>query len=177
MEGKDHSTRNRTPELALSALIFGSNRGDREGNINRAIALVNAIGREERRSALYESDPWGFDDHIPFYNQVVLYRTALAPRDVLKTCMETEQRLGRQRDASARYAPRPIDVDILFHGALVIDHPDLVIPHPRLPDRRFVLVPLGEILPDFIHPTLGKPISTLLEECADHGNVRLAGIS
>ncbi|MDR0544544.1 MAG: 2-amino-4-hydroxy-6-hydroxymethyldihydropteridine diphosphokinase [Odoribacteraceae bacterium] len=161
----------RDPEQLV--LIFGSNMEDRAGNIRQAISLASAAGEEVQRSSLYESDPWGFSADVPFYNQVVVYRTALAPTAVLQLCARVEQQMGRQRDPSTRYASRVIDVDILFHGSRVANLPDLIIPHPRLAARRFVLAPLAELLPSFIHPTLNKSISALLQECPDAGQVRL----
>ncbi|MDR0766443.1 MAG: 2-amino-4-hydroxy-6-hydroxymethyldihydropteridine diphosphokinase [Odoribacteraceae bacterium] len=175
MQEKNRTTRNRTPDPAHVVLILGSNQGDRAGNIDRAIALLDTIGTEERRSALYESDPWGFTADTSFYNRVVIYRVTRDPLDVLRHCMEVERRLGRLRDTATRYASRPIDVDILFHGARVMNHPDLTLPHPRIPSRRFVLVPLVELIPSFIHPVLSRPLSALLEECTDAGMVRHAG--
>jgi 2-amino-4-hydroxy-6-hydroxymethyldihydropteridine diphosphokinase len=152
-------------------LIFGSNRGDRAANIDRAIFFMQAIGTEEKRSALYESDPWGFTADTSFYNRVVVYRTSLAPAAVLRHCLATEQRLGRVRVATDRYTSRPIDIDILFYDSLVLHLPDLVIPHPRIAQRRFVLLPLAEILPSLLHPTHHKTIFALLKECPDTGNV------
>jgi 2-amino-4-hydroxy-6-hydroxymethyldihydropteridine diphosphokinase len=176
-------------------LIFGSNQGDRAALIDRAIARAAIIGAEERRSSLYESDPWGFTADTPFYNRVVSYRTPLSPTAVLQHCLEIERQMGRTRDASRhdtsrcdtshhdtsrhdashdtsrRYTSRSIDIDILFHDDQVIQLPDLVIPHPRIAERRFVLLPLAEIFPALVHPVLHETISMLLERCTDGGKV------
>jgi 2-amino-4-hydroxy-6-hydroxymethyldihydropteridine diphosphokinase len=172
MEAKNHTIKNNTPDASSRViLIFGSNQGDRAALIDRAIARVAIIGAEERRSSLYESDPWGFTADTPFYNRVVSYRTPLSPSAVLQHCLEIEQQMGRTRDASRRYASRSIDIDILFHDDRAIQLPDLVIPHPRIAQRRFVLLPLNEIFPSLVHPLLHETISTLLARCPDGGNV------
>jgi 2-amino-4-hydroxy-6-hydroxymethyldihydropteridine diphosphokinase len=172
MEEKSNSTKNNTPDpTSRIILIFGSNQGNRAANLHRAAALATTIGNEERRSSLYESDPWGFHADTPFYNRVISYRTTLSPTDILDRCQEIEQQMGRQRHPTTRYTSRPIDVDILLHDNLVIDTPRLTIPHPRLAQRRFVLLPLAEIFPKLLHPTLRATIAHLLETCTDTGRV------
>lgn len=147
-------------------LIFGSNLGDRATLIREAISKMEEIGTLLQLSSMYETAPWGFESSDTFYNQVAIYSTNCSPLSVLAKCMETEKALGRQR-GPVRYSSRPIDIDILFYDSLVMETPELTIPHPRLTLRNFVLVPLCELLPDFIHPVHGKTITRLLTSCPD----------
>ena len=147
-------------------LIFGSNMGDRKAVIQEAMKQLEEIGKIQKISSLYETAPWGFESPDTFYNQVALYSTCLSAENVLKKCMETERALGRKR-SSSQYCSRIIDIDILFYDSCIINTPDLVIPHPRIAERNFVLTPLNEIIPDFIHPLTGKKISEHFTECPD----------
>lgn len=148
-------------------LGFGSNMGDRAGFLCRSVRIMEErIGAVKCKSSLYETAPWGFESDQTFYNQVVVFETRLQPEEVLFYCMETERLLGRERTAE-RYSSRVIDIDILFYASLIVEHDDLTIPHPRIPSRNFVLVPLCEIRPDFIHPVCHKKISGLLLESPD----------
>lgn len=148
--------------------IFGSNSGDKYKLITEAIRMMSPAGQSIMASSFYETEPWGFECDENFLNRVVVFETSLTPQDFLKCCLETEERLGRKRDKHGpRYASRPIDIDILFCGSLILTGPELIVPHPRLCERNFVLTPLAEILPDFIHPVLHKTISQLLAECPD----------
>ena len=151
-------------------LIFGSNQGDRCALIERAMVLMEVLGEVKCASSLYETEPWGFQAVRLFYNRVVTYFTDFAPEEVLRWCLKTEQRLGRER-AGVRYASRTMDIDILFYDSLVLSLPDLIIPHPRIALRNFVLIPLNEIMPDFIHPVSGKKIAELLVESPDDSTV------
>lgn len=152
-------------------LSLGSNLGDREHNLRRALAMLE---EEELSmddvSSIYETEPVGYPAQPWFLNLAARANTALRPRDLLATCQRVEHRLGRARSFTG--APREIDIDILLYGDLILHEGDLVIPHPRLAERRFVLVPLAEIGPNAVHPSLGAT-AKMLAECADLSAVRL----
>lgn len=150
----------------LATLIFGGNQGDRKALLDEAIKEMSKIGKIAIRSSLYETAPWGFESENPFYNQIVVYNTELTPEEVLDQCQATEKQLGRVRTGT-QFSSRTMDIDILFYGSQIIDTPRLTIPHPRIAQRNFVLCPLNEIMPDFIHPVSGKKISELLLESPD----------
>jgi len=114
------------------------------------------------RSSLYRSEPFGKTDQDWFVNAVVRIDTSLSPEELLKACLSIEQEMGRSR--SEKWGPRIIDLDILFYDDLILKLEGLEIPHPGIPERSFVLVPMNEIAPDCIHPQLKKPVKTLLEE-------------
>ncbi len=114
------------------------------------------------RSTLYRSEPFGKTDQDWFINCVVQIRTSLSPEELLQTCLSIEQAMGRTRNE--KWGPRIIDLDILFYDDLILRREGLEIPHPGIPDRSFVLVPMNEIAPDFIHPGLKKNVETLLKE-------------
>lgn len=141
-------------------LALGSNLGDRRANLAAALAALAPQVRLLKRSALYETAPWGYADQPDFLNQVVAAETALPPVELLAYLKEIEVQVGRQ--PSFRYGPRAIDLDILFYDELVLETPELVIPHPRLDERLFVLAPLAEIAPELVHPVLGVSIGDLL---------------
>jgi 2-amino-4-hydroxy-6-hydroxymethyldihydropteridine diphosphokinase len=148
-------------------LSLGSNLGDRGGNLKKGIGLLQQLaGKPGARSSIYETEPWGCDSAIPFYNQVIEFFTALRPLPLLEAIHETEKKCGRDRTAP-RYSPRTLDVDILLFGNTILTLPELVIPHPNLQERQFVLVPLTEIAPRLVHPLLDKDMEQLLRECPD----------
>lgn len=149
-------------------IILGSNLGDRGKIIEEATKrLAQKTGKLVVVSSFYETEPWGFESQDLFLNQVAVIETRLSPEQMLQCCLETETELGRTRSGSVRYASRPIDIDILFYDSLVIDVPGLTIPHPRLQERNFVLAPLNELMPDFIHPVLHQKISGLFKTSPD----------
>ena len=143
-------------------LGLGSNLGDREENLRKALSLLRDVGEITALSSVYQTEPWGYAEQPSFLNLVCGFRTSLSPPELLALVQEVERRLGRVR--TIRYGPRTIDVDILLYGDRIVDTPDLQIPHPRIPERAFVLAPFAEIAPDIEHPTLKRPISALLAD-------------
>ncbi len=136
-------------------IALGSNVGDRERNLDRAWDMMAATGSDRRLSSLYETEPMYVTDQPLFLNAVGRIHSALAPREMLAALHEIEAGLGRDRGRETRMGPRTIDLDILLCGDLVIQEPDLIIPHPRMTERGFVLVPLLEISPRLRDPAHG----------------------
>ena len=147
---------------------LGGNLDDRQKNVEQAKELlkIQIVGS----SSLYETEPVGYLDQPWFINAVIEVRTDLKPAELLQLCLDVERQMKRQRGIPM--GPRSIDLDILFYNDIIFLDPDLVIPHPSVAQRRFVLVPLNEIAPDFRHPVLKKTIAELLAVCPDHSVVR-----
>ena len=153
-------------------LGLGSNMGNRESHLREAVDSLQQLQITVRRSAsLYLTEPRDYTDQPWFINTVAEVDTDLDPLELLKSCLRIEREAGRIRDHSR--GPRPIDLDILFYGDLQIQTANLVVPHPRYADRRFVLAPLAELAPDFRDPISGVTMQQLLERCPDSGEVRL----
>ncbi|MEJ2706604.1 MAG: 2-amino-4-hydroxy-6-hydroxymethyldihydropteridine diphosphokinase [Anaerolineales bacterium] len=149
----------------MKQLIFialGTNMGDRQANLQAAIHAMRPAVTILDRSPVYETPPWGYEQQPEFLNQVVKGYTELPPLDLLTFLKDIERQMGRQK--TIRYGPRLIDLDILLYDDLVMDNPKLVIPHPRLAERAFVLVPLADLAPDLRHPVLGQTIKALKEQ-------------
>ncbi|MBM4423408.1 MAG: 2-amino-4-hydroxy-6-hydroxymethyldihydropteridine diphosphokinase [Chloroflexi bacterium] len=145
--------------MPIAYLALGANLGDRADNLRRALAALRADFSLEAVSPIYETEPAHILDQPRFYNLACRAVTALSPRETLIRLKALESELGRQ--PGIRYGPRLIDIDILFYDQLILDTPELTIPHPRLHERAFVLVPLAEIAPDLIHPILNLAIAQL----------------
>ncbi len=155
-------------------LGLGSNLGDRLEFLRRSVEELEKAGiRLVCRSSVYETEPLFVRDQPEFLNQACEVDTSLPPWDLLRICLDIEQFLGRQRTIPK--GPRELDIDILFCGERLIEESRLVIPHPGVYARKFVLVPLAEIAPDFIDPRTGKSVQQLLRECEDTSQVRVYG--
>jgi len=148
-------------------LGLGTNIGDRCENIGKALRMLSELVVLECVSSLYETEPIGYKDQPPFINAVCRVDTELKPHLLLDEIKTIESGMGRK--PSLRNAPRVIDIDILLFNSLVINTEKLIIPHPRLHERAFVLVPLAEIAPCIIHPVLMKTVRTLLKSIDDSG--------
>jgi len=146
-------------------LSLGSNLGDRQYNLGRALDYLSQKLRLEKVSSIYDTEPVGNTDQPRFLNLVCRVSTGLEPMALLTIAKGIESKLGRLPHTSGE--PRPIDIDILFYGDQVIETPKLVIPHPRLTERAFVLIPLDEIAPDLVHPVTGKTVKELKESAVN----------
>jgi 2-amino-4-hydroxy-6-hydroxymethyldihydropteridine diphosphokinase len=149
--------------MSVSYIGIGSNLGTRQENCSRAVELVvekRGI-KVQKKSSLYETEPWGVKDQPRFINMVVQIETTLKPNDLLRLLKDIEREIGRQD--SFRWGPRMIDLDILLFNALVLNEENLQIPHPCLHEREFVLRPLNEIAPDIIHPVFHMSIDKLTQ--------------
>ncbi len=145
--------------------------GDREENLRQALRELRSVVVVEAVSSLYESEPVGYRDQPWFLNAVCRGRTDLEPAALLEAVKKIERDLGRQE--GPRFGPRPVDVDILFYDDLVLDTPSLQIPHPRMAERAFVLVPLAEVAPSLVHPLTGDTVAEMLADLRQHEEVRL----
>ncbi len=141
-------------------IALGSNLGNRLSNLKNAISNFTPQMDVKKKSPVYETPPWGYADQPAFLNQVVMVETYLEPEDLLGHLKRLETVMGRE--PSFQNGPRLIDLDILFYDDIIVDSPPLVIPHPRLHQRAFVLVPLNDIAPDLVHPLYAKSISEML---------------
>ncbi|MDB5121702.1 MAG: 2-amino-4-hydroxy-6-hydroxymethyldihydropteridine diphosphokinase [Sphingobacteriales bacterium] len=147
-------------------ILLGSNLGNSINNIEQAIGLIEAnMGKVKVSSSLYKTAAWGNYNQPDFINQVIVIESLCNPRQLLKNISVIENFLGRKR--SEKWGSRTIDIDILFYGNDIIDEADLKIPHIELHKRRFTLMPLMEIVPDFIHPKLNKTIKELFQNLTD----------
>lgn len=147
-------------------LLLGSNVGDRHAHLTRARILVDQkAGPVLFHSEVYETAPWGMKDQGKFLNQALQIETDLSPMDLLQMLKSIEKEVGRTE--TERWGPRIIDIDILFYGDQVVNHPDLKVPHPFLEERRFALLPLAELNPDFVHPISHLTVQQMLDACPE----------
>lgn len=148
-------------------LLLGSNLGDRQLVLAQAVECLSDRGVAlVKKSSVYETAAWGKTDQQAFLNQVLLVKTAHSAQELLKVALEIEHELGRVR--KIKWGERLIDIDILYYNELVCDEEGLQIPHPGIPDRRFTLIPLVEIYPEFIHPKQQVSQQQLLDSCKDN---------
>lgn len=152
-------------------LALGTNLGDREAHLRSARDALSSRVQLMRASSIYATPPWGYVDQPEFLNQVVEVDTLLQPLPLLHFLKQIEAEMGRE--ATFRNGPRLIDLDILFYGQAVMDGRILTVPHPRLHERAFVLMPLDEIAPDFVHPALQQTVHELLTAVDQEGIRRL----
>lgn len=147
-------------------LITGGNIGDRKKNLETAANLIEKrVGKIIIRSKIYETEAWGITDQTSFYNQVLVLESKFSPRQVLDTILKIEEEMGRKK--TVKNAARVIDIDILFFNDAIVNEQNLIIPHPEIGNRRFVLSPLNEIAPQMVHPGLKKSMKQLLSETKD----------
>lgn len=155
-------------------LCLGGNIGDREAFLAEAIRRIGErAGSLKQVSLVYETEAWGVSGQQAYLNCCISIETALAPEVLLGLLLEIETELGRTRDPWKTYEPRTIDIDILLYNDLVLEQEHLILPHPRLHLRKFVLIPLSGIAGEYLHPVLNKTIFNLLGECPDTSDVTL----
>lgn len=153
--------------MSKAYLLIGGNLGDRQDNLQKAIAMINEqCGPLIKFSSLYETAAWGLTEQPSFLNQALEISTTLNARQLMHKILQIEKEMGRVR--TEKLGPRSIDIDILFFNDEIYNLPFLTIPHPELQNRRFVLTPMAEIEPQLEHPILKKTIAQLLEECPDN---------
>jgi 2-amino-4-hydroxy-6-hydroxymethyldihydropteridine diphosphokinase len=148
-------------------ILLGGNLGDKQQVFSETRnRLSELLGEITAQSAIYETEPWGFKSDDLFWNQVLELKTNHSAEEILRLTQQIESDLGRV-SKSNQYVSRTIDIDILFYGDQIISLENLIVPHPRIQERKFALVPLCEIAPDLIHPVFQKSIRQLLDECED----------
>ena len=160
--------------MARVCLSLGSNLGPRETYLRKALqALDKELGSLVKCSSFYETLPWGFSSDSLFLNAAACFDTLLSPEEVLAVTQQIEKSLGRkEKSRQGRYADRCIDIDILLYDDRVMQTPDMILPHPHMAERMFVLEPLAEIMPHLLHPLLKKTILQLKEELAERSERR-----
>jgi dihydroneopterin aldolase / 2-amino-4-hydroxy-6-hydroxymethyldihydropteridine diphosphokinase len=147
-------------------LGLGSNLGERATNLEESLEKIAELASVEKKSGIYETEPWGLKEQPNFLNQVVKVKTRLEPLELLSSLKDIERTMGRKK--SVKFGPRVIDLDILFYDDVIMKTETLTIPHPLMTKRAFVLVPLNEIAPNHLHPVEGKKIRELCERIEQH---------
>ena len=161
--------------MNIAYLLIGGNLGNRSANLQKAIQLIEQnCGQVVQSSAIYETAAWGLTEQPAFYNQALKIETNFLPEELMQELLLIEQKMGRIR--TVKLGPRSIDLDMLFYDQLILNSTLLVLPHPALTERRFVLLPLAEIAANLMHPILHKTIQELLNECPDHLDVQKLSI-
>jgi 2-amino-4-hydroxy-6-hydroxymethyldihydropteridine diphosphokinase len=152
---------------ALAAIALGSNLesrfGDREANLREAVRRIETLGEVKSVSSFYDTEPVGLVEQPKFLNGALLLETELGPQELMRGLLGVERAMGREREGAVLKGPRVIDLDLLLYGDWVLWAEDLILPHPRMEERRFVLEPLAEIAPEWLHPVLGVTVRELLE--------------
>ncbi len=152
--------------MAEVFILLGGNVGDKSKIFNKTRKLISkTLGLITKQSSIYATEPWGFESEL-FWNQAIIISTALDPGQILFQSQNIEKEMGRT-NKSAQYEARTMDIDILFYNDVQIETPDLTIPHPKIGERRFVLVPLNEIASDKRHPKTGMTVREMLQGCTD----------
>ena len=164
--------------MAIVYLSLGSNIGDRVGYVQQATSLLGACENINivSTSSFYETEPWGMESENWFVNAVIQITTTLEPEQLLAECQRIENQLGRKRtDKNVEYSDRTIDIDIIFYDNIIINTPTLTNPHKHFHRRVFMLIPMLEIAPDFVHPFFGKTVENLYEAIDEPEMVYLYG--
>lgn len=160
--------------MNVAYLCLGGNIGDREKALTLALLKINeTVGNITAQSNIYETEAWGVENQQAYLNQCIEIHTNYKSLELIDILLAIEKELGRERGISETYLPRTIDIDILFYNYEIIKQSKLLVPHPRLHLRKFVLIPLQEIASNYLHPLLNKTIFNLLSECEDTSDVKL----
>lgn len=159
-------------ELTLVYFSLGSNLGQRRGNLQFGLSGLQSCGELCKVSPVYETEPWGYTNTQAYLNIAAAMKTALDPEALMQKITAIEEDAGRKRNSGKKYEARTLDIDILFYGKEIIEKSDLKIPHPRLHLRNFVLVPLVDIAPDFVHPLLETTLLELKKETTDTSKIK-----
>lgn len=153
-------------------LGIGGNTGNKHENFDKVYTFIkNELGDIIKRSSVYETPPWGFESEENFWNQVIIVETQFSPEKLLKNIAQIENRFGRER-VKGKYTSREMDIDILYFDDLIMNIEKLTIPHPQISNRLFVLVPLAEIAPDFLHPQLKMTSLQMFKNCTDSSAIK-----
>jgi 2-amino-4-hydroxy-6-hydroxymethyldihydropteridine diphosphokinase len=149
----------------LAAIALGSNLesrfGDREANLREAVRRIEGLGEVRAVSSFFDTEPVGYREQPRFLNAAMLLETKLGPQELMRELLGVERAMGREREGAVLKGPRVIDLDLLLYGDWVLWAEDLILPHPRMEERRFVLEPLAEIAPEWVHPVLGITVRQL----------------